>query len=145
MEFVSPVAESKNIFPGIEEASIIYPARVGTYYRQGRQEKNGRRCLQVLFTRQGWEHITGRDDKKRTAGDVYRRLKLLPHARGIISKMPLVQNKRRKGNNTFYALEAMIDIKDGDKVSERKIRVVLKEDKVGAVRFFSIMDKKQKK
>jgi len=59
--------------------------------------------------------------------------------------MPLVQNKRRKGNNTFYALEAMIDIKDGDKVSERKIRVVLKEDKVGAVRFFSIMDKKQKK
>jgi len=55
MEFVSPVAESKNIFPGIEEASIIYPARVGTYYRQGRQEKNGRRCLpaaKIIASRQ---------------------------------------------------------------------------------------------
>ena len=116
-------------------------------YHRWRSQKTFSPALkkQVLFTRQGWEHITGRDDKKRTAGDVYRRLKLLPHARGIINKMPLVQNKRRKGNNTFYALEAMIDIKDGDKVSERKIRVVLKEDKVGAVRFFSIMDKKQKK
>lgn len=52
---------------------------------------------QVMFTRQGWEHITGRDDKKRTLADIYRRLKLLPHAKTIISKMPLVQNKRKRG------------------------------------------------
>lgn len=100
---------------------------------------------QVLFTRQGWEHITGRDDKKRTLSDIYRRLKLLPHAKKIINKMPLVQNKRKRGENTFYALEAIIQIGENENVIERKIRVVLKEDKIGVVRFFSIMDKKQKK
>lgn len=100
---------------------------------------------QVMFTRQGWEHITGRDDKKRTLADIYRRLKLLPHAKTIISKMPLVQNKRKRGQNTFYALEAVIQIKQSERLIDRKIRVVLKEDKIGFVRFFSIMDKKQKK
>lgn len=99
----------------------------------------------VRFTRQGWEHITGRGRHKRTLRDVYRRLKLLPYARRIITVMPLVQDKRRRGGVVFYALEGVVQMTEKKRSEDRKVRIILKEDRAGTVGFYSIMDKKTKK
>lgn len=99
----------------------------------------------VQFTRQGWEHITGQNHRKRRLRDIERRLKLLPYARRIITVMPLVQDKRRRGNIIFYALEGMIQMTKKQRMEDRKIRIILKEDRAGIIRFYSIMDKKTKK
>lgn len=93
----------------------------------------------------GWRHISGATGtKKRTFKDTYRRLKLLPYAKQIIETSTTIQNITTKGKRTFYALEAMIAVKENGKDDLRKVRVILVEDKNRNKIFYSVMDKKQK-
>ncbi|OGE19891.1 hypothetical protein A3A14_03255 [Candidatus Daviesbacteria bacterium RIFCSPLOWO2_01_FULL_43_38] len=93
----------------------------------------------------GWRHISGATGaKKRTFNDTYRRMKLLPHAKEIIEKSTTVQNITVRNGKTFYALEAMVVVKDDGSKSLRKVRVILVEDKSKNKVFYSVMDKKQK-
>lgn len=94
----------------------------------------------------GWRHITGATGaKKRTFKDAYRRLKLLPYAKQIIETSTTIQNVTTKGKRIFYALEAMLMVKENNKEDLRKVRVILVEDKRENKIFYSVMDKKQKK
>lgn len=100
---------------------------------------------EVRISLLGWRHITGATGaKKRTFKDTYRRLKLLPYAKQIIETSTTVQNVTTKGKRTFYALEAMLMVKEDDKKDFRKVRVILIEDKKRNKIFYSVMDKKQK-
>lgn len=93
----------------------------------------------------GWRHITGATgSKKRTYQDTYRRLKLVSYAKEIIEKSTTIQNVTTKGEKTFYALEAVIMIKENGNEALRKVRVILIEDKEKNKIFYSVMDKKQK-
>lgn len=65
-----------------------------------------------------------------TAGiSVSNRLKFLPYAKQIIETSTTIQNITTKGKRTFYALEAMIAVKENDKDDLGKVRVILVEDK----------------
>lgn len=93
----------------------------------------------------GWRHISGATgSKKRTFSDTYRRLKLLPYAKQIIETSTTIQNITTKGKRIFYALEAMTMVKENNKQSLRKVRVILIEDKKKNKIFYSVMDKKLK-
>ncbi len=118
------------------------------FYNKWRKAKTYSPALQseVRVSLMGWRHITGATGaKKRTHQDTYRRLKLLPFAKEIIEKSTTIQNVTIKGNRTFYALEAMIMIKQDDNEMLRKIRVILIEDSKKNKIFYSVMDKKQKR
>ncbi len=47
-----------------------------------------------------------------------------------------------KGKRKFYALEAMVEVKENDNKDFRKVRVILIEDKQKNKIFYSVMDKK---
>lgn len=101
---------------------------------------------QVRISLMGWRHISGATRaKKRTIGDTYRRLKLLPYAKQIIETSTTIQNVTTKGKRTFYALEAMLEVEEIGKKDLRKIRVILVEDKKKNKIFYSVMDKKTNK
>lgn len=94
----------------------------------------------------GWRHISGATGaKKRSSGDTYRRLKLLPYAKQIIETSTTIQNVSERNKKIFYSIEAMIEVIEDDKKDLRKIRVVLIEDKKKNKIFYSVMDKKVKK
>lgn len=100
---------------------------------------------EVRISLMGWRHISGATGaKKRTINDTYRRLKLLPYAKQIIETSTTIQNITTKGKRIFYALEAMLEVKENRKKDLRKIRVILVEDKQKNKIFYSVMDKKQK-
>lgn len=99
----------------------------------------------VRFSLKGWRHITGATgSKKRNYSDVYRRLKLLPHAKSIIQKSTTVQNIVKRGKKTYYVLEAMVAVGEKNKIAPRKVRVIFEEDKKGKKVFLSVMDKKRR-
>ena|SRR3989344_50638 len=91
----------------------------------------------------GWKHISPFGGiRKRTYQDAYRRYKLLPHAKEIIEKSTTIQNVVEKGGRKFYALEAMVKVAYKNNPEDRKVRVILVEDKLGNKVFFSVMDRK---
>lgn len=117
------------------------------FYKQWMKEKSFSPALKekVYITFKGWNHIVGnKNNRKRSKNDVYRRLKLLIHAKEIINTSTTIQNVITKYGNVYYALEAMrlVDNKNGKEW--RKVRVILEEDKLMRKIFLSVMDKKQK-
>jgi hypothetical protein len=89
----------------------------------------------------GWRHITGATGhKKRSFGDVYRRLKLLPYAKEILEESTNIQDISIRNSRTFYAFEAMKLIGS----VWIKVRVVLIEDAKKNKIFLSVMDRKKK-
>ncbi len=100
----------------------------------------------VRFSLQGWYHITGEKGlKKRTLRDVYRRLKLLPHARAIIVKSSTFQDIQKRGETTYYALEAVVLVSQNQTTDHRRVKVVLKQDRMENVIFYSVMDRKNRR
>jgi len=94
----------------------------------------------IVISLRGWWHITGHGGaKKRIWNDVYRRIKLLQHAKDIIKTATTIQSIENINSQTYYALDAMrlIDMK-GSKVW-MKVRVVLVEDKYLRKVFLSVM------
>ena len=100
----------------------------------------------VRFSLKGWRHIIGATgSKKRSYQDVYRRLKLLPHAKLITKQSTTIQNIVKRKGRTFFVLEAMVSINERNKIAPRKVRVVYEEDKKGNKIFLSVMDNKRYK
>lgn len=100
---------------------------------------------EIIVSFKGWNHLVGnKDNKKRPAGDVYRRLRLLVHAREIINTSTTIQNVTHKYGNVYYSLEAMRIVENKTGKEWRKVRVILEEDKMMHKTFLSVMDKKQK-
>lgn len=100
----------------------------------------------VRVSRKGWSHLTGASGyKKRTVGDVYRRLKLLPYADDIIKTSTTIQNILTKKKVKYYALEAIVEVDQDGKKSPRKVRVIIQKDKSGQFVFLSVMDKKRRR
>ena len=98
----------------------------------------------VRFSLKGWRHITGATgNKKRNYKDVYRRLKLLPHAKMITKKSTTIQNIVKRKSRIFYVLEAVVPVNESGRIAPRKVRVVYEEDKQGRKVFLSVMDKKK--
>lgn len=123
-------------------------AKAKKYYDRWRQEKTYSPALksEIKVTLKGWKHITGATgSKKRKLSDVYRRLKLLPHAKKIIKKSTTIQNIVVKNKKKYYALEAVIPVKEAGRVQPRKVRVILQKDKLGNYIFLSVMDKKKRR
>lgn len=118
------------------------------FYQRWRKEKSYSPAFksEVRISLMGWSHLSGSDKarKKRTYSDIYRRYKLLPYARKIIEESTTIQNITEKRNRKFYALEAVVEISYDDKKEDRKIRVVLIEDKLGNKIFYSVMDRRIK-
>lgn len=101
---------------------------------------------QIRVSLLGWRHISGATgSKKRTFEDSYRRLKLLPYAKQIIETSTTVQNVTTKHKRTFYALEAVVPVKEKSRQELRKVRVILVEDRLKNKIFYSVMDKKEKR
>lgn len=100
----------------------------------------------IRFSLQGWYHITGeKGPKKRTLKDAYRRLKLLPHARAIIQKSSTFQDIQIRGKITYYSLEAVVLVSQNETTEHRRVKVVLKQDRLGKIIFYSVMDRKKRK
>lgn len=98
----------------------------------------------VRFSLKGWRHITGATGtKKRNYKDIYRRLKLLPYAKAITKKSTTVQNIIKRQGRTFYILEAVVSVSEGNRIAPRQVRVVFEEDRQGKKVFLSVMDKKK--
>lgn len=117
------------------------------FYSKWRIEKTYSPALksEIKVTLMGWRHISGATGaKKRTYADTFRRLKLLPHAKEILETSTTIQNVTVKGKRTFYALEAMIMVKEDGTRAFRKVRVIVVEDQKKNKIFYSVMDKKQK-
>ncbi len=97
----------------------------------------------VRVSLKGWYHITGaRGFKQRSAGDVYRRLMILHHAKTIIETATTIQNVQVKGKITYYALDSVTQVSENDKTEWRKLRVIIIDDIKGNKVFYSVMDKK---
>lgn len=123
-------------------------ARMLNFYKQWMKT----RCFcpalneDVVISYLGWNHLVGnKDNKKRPWNDVFRRLKLLPHAKAIIEQSNTVQNITEKEGNIFYILEAMrlVDTKNGKE--HKKVKVVLIQlIQNGVTRkvFLSVQDRK---
>ena len=119
--------------------------RAKAYYDKWRKEKTYSPALKkkINITLKGWKHITGvTGHKKRPFNDVYRRLKLLPHAKSIIKKSTTVQNVKIKNKAKYYALEAVVNVKINSSNKLRKVRVIIQEDRLRNLIFLSVMDKK---
>ena len=117
------------------------------YYKSWRKKKTYSPALksEIKVSLKGWRHLTGASGfKKRSFADIYRRLKLLPYAREIILKSTTIQNITKKSGLKYYALEAMIEVKEGNTKLPRKVRVIIQEDKTGNLIFLSVMDKKKR-
>lgn len=99
----------------------------------------------VVVSLKGWKHLTGVTGfKKRSFNDIYRRLKLLPYADEIIKTSTTIKNIVIKNKRKYYAIEAVIKVKEGEIEMFKKIRVIIQEDKNKIYRFYSVMDKKMK-
>lgn len=118
------------------------------FYQEWRKEKTYSPAFkaEVRVSLLGWSHISGSDKarKRRTYKDVYRRYKLLPHAKEIIKTSTTIQNITEKRNRKFYALEAIVEVIYQKKKENRKIRVILIEDKLENKIFYSVMDRRAK-
>jgi len=117
------------------------------YYNKWRKTQSYSPALktEIKISLKGWRHISGATgNKKRALSDITRRFKLLPKAKEIIETSTTIQNVTQKGKRTFYALEAMVMVKENNKKALRKVRVILIEDIRGNKVFYSVMDKKQK-
>lgn len=118
------------------------------YYKRWRSQKTYCPALKenIRVSLRGWCHITGATGhKKRVVGDVYRRLKLLPHAKAIIKKSSTIQDIIKKNGNIYFVLEAVKPVKEKGITQFRKVRVVLVEDKKTKEKvFLSVMDKKKR-
>ncbi len=97
----------------------------------------------MYFTLFGWNHLVGNDKKHRSVADVYRRLKLLPLAKDIISKAGTVQSIRTINGVTSYGLDSVESIKIDGISRITKVRVIIIDTKTGK-KFLSIMDRKIK-
>lgn len=120
--------------------------RAWKFYDAWRKERTYSPALksEIKISLKGWRHITGATGaKKRPFGDVYRRLKLLPHAKDIIKKSTTIQNIVVKNKRKYYALEAVVPVNEDGKTLPRKVRVILQEDLKKNYRFLSVMDKKR--
>jgi len=120
---------------------------VWKYYNKWRKTQSYSPALktEIKISLKGWRHISGATgNKKRALSDITRRFKLLPKAKEIIETSTTIQNVTQKGKRTFYALEAMVMVKENNKKALRKVRVILIEDIRGNKVFYSVMDKKQK-
>jgi len=118
------------------------------YYKKWRKEKTFSPALkeEIRVSLKGWRHITGATGaKKRNINDIYRRLMLLPHAKAIIKKATTIQNIVKRKGRTYYVFEEVRMIAEKGKKTQRKIRVILEEDKKGKKVFLSVMDKKHRK
>jgi len=103
----------------------------------------------VRISLKGWWHIAGHMSgnvraKKRTAGDTYRRLMLLPYAKEILQKATTIQNIVTRRGTNYYAIEAVVMVQEDGKSLPRKVRVIVIEDKAGNKSFYSIFDKRQR-
>jgi len=100
----------------------------------------------VRFSLIGWRHIIGATgNKKRTSQDTFRKLKLLPYVKTIIEQSRLIQNIRKTGHRTYYALEGMVEVEENGMKEFRKVRVVIINDYQNNMIFYSVMDKKEKR
>lgn len=118
------------------------------FYQKWRKEKTYSPALdcEVRISLKGWRHITGATGhKKRKVDDTYRRLKLLPYAKGIITKSTTIQNVTNRRGTKYYAIEAMIKVKENSRESLRKVRTIIVEDKKKNKIFYSVMDKKTRR
>lgn len=97
----------------------------------------------VYFTLVGWNHVVGNDKKHRSVRDVYRRLKLLPLAKDVISKAGTVQSVRTVSGVTTYGLDSIETIEINGVSRITKVRVIIVDTKTGK-KFLSIMDRKIK-
>ena len=97
----------------------------------------------VFFTLSGWDHIVGNYNKHRSVRDVYRRLKLLPLAKEIISKAGTIQSIRTVNGITTYGIDSIETITINSVKRVTKVRVIITDTKSGK-KFLSIMDRKVK-
>lgn len=118
------------------------------FYQEWRKEKTYSPAFksEIRISLKGWTHLSGSDraKRKRTYKDAYRRYKLLPYAKEIIETSTTIQNITEKRGRKFYALEAVVEVSYNDKKENRKIRVILIEDKLGNKIFYSVMDRRIK-
>ncbi len=118
------------------------------FYQRWRKEKTYSPALksEVRVSLKGWAHLSGSDKvrRKRTHQDAYRRYKLLPYAKEIIETSTTIQNITEERKRKFYALEAIIKVSYNDKKENRKIKVILIEDRLGNKIFYSVMDRRIK-
>lgn len=99
----------------------------------------------IKVSNKGWHHLLGSSgNKKRAFQDTHRRLGLLPYAKDIVEKSTTIQNVVIRNNITYYALEAMVNVKIDGTTELRKVRVIFVEDKLGNKIFYSVMDKRLK-
>ena len=118
------------------------------FYNQWRKEKTYSPALKknIRVSLQGWYHITGeRGLKKRGLKDAYRRMKLLPYAKRIVKRSTTIQDFQERGGVTYYALEAVVSVREKGINQPRRVKVVLKQDKKGNLIFYSVMDRKRKR
>lgn len=99
----------------------------------------------VFFTLKGWNHLIKPGGmKKRSPGDLYRRLKSLPLVLNLIESSHTYQNLKEGKNCTYYVLEAIVSVKEKGLAKTKKLKVVLLEDRAGKVRFLSVMANSKK-
>lgn len=99
----------------------------------------------IRFSLLGWRHLIGASGhKKRTSYSTYRKLKLLPYAKTIIEQSRLIQNIRKTGYRTYYAIEGMVEVEEDGIKDFRKVRVVIVDDYQNNMIFYSVMDKKER-
>lgn len=118
------------------------------FYNRWRKEKTYSPAFKknIRVSLQGWYHITGEKGlKKRSLNDAYRRMKLLSYAKRIIKKSTTVQDIQERGQVTYYAVEAVVNVKERGVSGLRRVKVVLKQDKKGNLIFYSVMDRKRKR
>jgi len=108
-----------------------------------RWRKTGSYCpalkRNVRVSLMGWNHLVGQSgNKKRSTGDVFRRLNLLPHARDVIEMSHTIQNKKKN----YFVLEAVVNDIEKSEISVKKVRVIILEDRNKSLIFLSVMGKK---
>lgn len=110
------------------------------YYKRWRKEETFSPALnkKIRISLKGWYHITGEKGlKKRSVNDAYRRMKLLSTAKRIIKKSTTLQDVSTRNGVKYYALESF--------ERDRRVKVILVEDKNKNVVFYSVMDRKRKR
>ena len=62
----------------------------------------------------------------------------------IIEQSRLIQNIRKTGYRTYYAIEGMVEVEEDGIKDFRKVRVVIVDDYQNNMIFYSVMDKKER-
>lgn len=97
----------------------------------------------IKFTLMGWKHIIGATGhKKRTSKEKLRKLKLFNYVVDIIKKSSTFQDIREARSHIDYCLESVLKIKYKNVREYSKVRVIIREDKKGIKKFYSVMDKR---